>query len=137
MKSVLPGLLFGFWGGERDHQKPPGGREAPWGRGMGAAGRDALVPGTAARWLAALLLRLVGEGLLKEQLHAVSWIPVLGSGIPRAWLIAGFPVDLGTGGINASRPVVVSSSCSDKTNAPPHLPPHAVPRNPREQQMQN
>lgn len=80
------------------------------------------MPGTAARWLAALLLRLVGEGLLKEQLHAVSWIPVLGSGKPRARLIAGFPVDLGTGGINASRLAVVSSSCSDKTNAPPSTP---------------
>lgn len=66
---------------------------------------DALVPGTGSSL--APRFSLVSEGLLKEQLHAVSWIPALGSGIPRTQIIAGFPVDFETGRINASHLAVV------------------------------
>lgn len=78
---------------------------------------DALARGTGSSL--APRFSLVSEGLLKEQLHAVSWIPALGSGIPRAQIIAGFPVDFETGSINASHPAVVLFSCFGKANARP------------------
>jgi len=87
-------------------------------RSVSAAGDgDAPEPGMGS--LLAARFSLVREGLLKEQLHAVSWIPALGSGVPRAHIIAGFPVDFETGRINASHPVVVLFSCSDEANTRP------------------
>lgn len=79
-------------------------------------GRDALEPGTGSSL--ALSSSLVGEGLLKEQLHAVSWIPALESGVPRAQIVAGFPVYFETGRINALRPTSFYS-CFGKTSTRP------------------
>lgn len=80
-----------------------------------AAGEvNALMPGTSSP-----CYRLVSEGLLKEQLHAVSWIPALGSGIPRVRIIVGFPVDFETERVNASHPTVVLFSCFGKANTRP------------------
>lgn len=67
-----------------------------------AGGGDALEPGTGSSL--ALSSSLVSEGLVKEQLHAVSWIPALESGVPRAQIIAGFLVYFETGGTNALLP---------------------------------
>lgn len=94
-------------------------------RSVLAAGEgDALVPGTGSSL--APRFSLVSEGLLKEQLHAVSWIPALGSGIPRAQIIAGFPVDFETGRINASHPtVVLLFSCLWQSKHSP--PPRCIP----------
>lgn len=104
-----------------------------------AAGEgDALVPGTGTSLPPCF--SLLSEGLLKEQLHAVSWIPALGSGVPRARIIMGFPVDFETGRINASHSAVVLFSSFGKANTRPL---HAASRfartslSFREEQMQN
>lgn len=77
-----------------------------------AGGGDALEPGTGSSL--ALSSSLLGEGLLKEQLHAVSWIPALESGVPRAQIIAGFLVYFETGRINVLRPTSFYSLGSAK-----------------------
>lgn len=85
-----------------------------------AGGGDALKPGTGSSL--ALSSSLLGEGLLKEQLHAVSWIPALESGVPRAQIIAGFPVYFETGRINALRPTSFYSLGSAKQALAPSVP---------------
>lgn len=82
-----------------------------------AGGGDALEPGTGSSL--ALSSSLVSEGLVKEQLHAVSWIPALESGVPRAQIIAGFPVYFETGGTNASRLTSFYSLVFGKTSTRP------------------
>lgn len=126
VKSILSGLVFGLWADKQEHEELLFGERGDCGGPrlnrwvhqvwVVAGEGDALVPGTGSSL--APCVSLVSEGLRKEQLHAVSWIPALRSGTPRAQIIAGFPVDFETGRINAS---LLGQSKHSPPGSPRHI----------------